>query len=226
MGAVFISFEGGEGVGKSTQIRLLAARLTQAGYEVCCLREPGGTGIGEQIRRILLDTSNTNMAPTTELLLYEAARAQLIHELIRPALDAGKVVLVDRFTDSTLAYQASARGLDRELVQNANTLGSEGLTPQRTVLLDQDMQTGLEKATQEGADRLEAEGSGFHQKVHDGFEQLLRQYPERMIRVVCQESKRDTHELVFAAVADLFNEQAGAPFAITEQMLQDIKDSK
>ncbi|MDR1358580.1 MAG: dTMP kinase [Coriobacteriales bacterium] len=226
MRAVLISFEGGEGVGKSTQIRLLAARLVQAGYEVCCLREPGGTAIGEQIRHILLDTANTGMAPTTELLLYEAARAQLVHEIIRPALDAGKVVLVDRFTDSTLAYQAFARGLDAELVKTANALGSEGLTPVRTVLLDQDMETGLEKATQEGADRLEAEGRAFHQKVHDGFEQLLRENPGRMVRVACQESKIDTHALVFAAVADLFNEQAGQPFAITEQMLQDIKDTK
>ena len=223
---LFISFEGGEGVGKSTQIRLLSARLKQAGYEVCCVREPGGTAIGEQIRSILLNTANTSMASIAELLLYEAARAQIIEEVIRPALDAGKIVLVDRYTDSTIAYQAYARGLKEELVATANAIGSGGLVPIKTILLENDVDTGLSKATEEGADRLELEGLAFHEQVHQGFARLAEQNPERIARVRCQERKEDTHELVFAAVASLFNERAAAPFNITEKLLRDIKENK
>lgn len=221
---VFISFEGGEGVGKSTQIRLLATRLSEAGYEVCCLREPGGTDIGEQIRNILLDTANTSMAPVTELLLYEAARAQLVERVICPALAEGNVVLVDRFTDSTLAYQAYARGLDVDLVATANTIGSKALVPSKTILLEQEVSTGLKKATKHGADRLESEGLAFHERVHFGFEQLAQECPDRIVRIKCQKRKEDTHELVFAAVAELFNERAAEPFVITEQALKHIKE--
>ena len=224
--AVFISFEGGEGVGKSTQIRLLADRLIRAGYEVCCLREPGGTGVGEQIRAILLDCSNTAMAPIAELLLYEAARAQLVAEVIKPALNAGKVVLVDRFTDSSMAYQAYARGLDKNLVATANTIGSGALVPTRTILLDQDVEAGLIKARDDGADRLEAEGQEFHEQVHKGFKQLAEESPERICIVPLQESKADTHELIFAMVADLFNAQAAEPYEITEELLLRIKEQR
>lgn len=213
-------------MGKSTQIRLLAARLKQAGYTVCCLREPGGTSIGEQIRSILLNTAHTSMSPVAELLLYEAARAQLVAEVICPALERGEVVLVDRFFDSTTAYQSFARGLSRRMVDEANALGSEGLTPQRTILLEQDVATGLEKATQEGADRMEAEGRAFHELVHQGFAQLAEEYPQRFVTVRCQEHKEDTHALVFAAVADLFNEKAQEPFVIDDHLLQAIKDVK
>lgn len=223
---LFISFEGGEGVGKSTQIRLLADRLTQAGYEVYCLREPGGTSVGEQIRSILLDCANANMAPIAELLLYEAARAQLVTEVIKPALAAGKVVLVDRFTDSTLAYQAFARGLDKELVNTSNIIGSCALVPTRTVLLDKDVDEGLKKAIEGGADRMEAEGREFHERVHEGFEYLAHRHDQRIVTVACQERKEDTHELVFAAVADLFNEQAARPYEISSELLQKIKEQK
>ena len=221
----FISFEGGEGAGKTTQIRLLAARLKMAGYVVCCLREPGGTDIGEQIRQILLNPANISMAPLAELMLYQAARAQLIAEVICPALDEGKVVLVDRFFDSTTAYQAYARGIDRDIVDAANAIGTDGLVPSRTILLTQDVNIGLQKATQEGADRLEAEGQEFHAKVHDGFADLARSYSDRIVVVPCQEKKGDTHELIFAAVADLFNKKAAEPFEVTEQLLQETKNA-
>ncbi|MCL2529602.1 MAG: dTMP kinase [Coriobacteriia bacterium] len=224
--AICISFEGGEGVGKSTQIRLLAHRLTLAGYEVCCLREPGGTSVGEQIRAILLNNANSTMTPITELLLYEAARAQLVAELIKPALAEGKVVLIDRFTDSTLAYQAFARGLNRDLVDAANAIGSSGLVPTRTILLDKDVELGLKKARKDGADRLEAESNEFHVRVHEGFKSLAEQYPERITVVPCRERKPETHEAVFAAVADLFNEQASQPFEITKDLLRQIKEDK
>lgn len=191
-----------------------------------CLREPGGTAIGEQIRQILLDRNNTAMAPLAELLLYEAARAQLVDEVIKPALARGEVVLVDRFFDSTTAYQAFARGLDQELVLEANTIGTAGLVPVKTILLSKDVDQGLEEATQEGADRLEAEGHDFHAKVHEGFAQLAQLYPQRIVTVECQEKKEDTHEYVFAAVAHLFNDEATKPFVITEELLQHIKNGK
>lgn len=223
---VFISFEGGEGVGKSTQIRLLADRLRKAGYTVCCLREPGGTSIGEQIRKVLLSRDNTAMDPVAELMLYEAARAQLVNEVIKPALARGEVVLVDRYFDSTTAYQAYARGIDKNLVEQANKLGSDGLVPTRTILLDKDVLLGLDEATKEGADRLESEGQEFHTKVHEGFAQIAQENPERFVTVVCQERKEDTHELVFAAVADLLDEAAAAPYEVTEELLQAIKEGK
>lgn len=226
MDNIIISFEGGEGAGKSTQIKLLAARLSQAGYSVCCLREPGGTEIGEHIRHILLDTAHTNMAPLAELLLYEAARAQLVAEVIRPALARGCVVLIDRFSDSTIAYQAYARGLDEELVEQANAIGSEGLIPTRTILLQQDVASGLKKATRKGADRLEAEGQDFHERVHAGFAKLALRYPARIKVVPFQKEKRDTHERIFAALADLFDERAAKSFTISNQLLKEIKDAK
>jgi dTMP kinase len=228
--APFITFEGGDGVGKSTQIRLLQARLEAAGYEVLCLREPGGTGVGEQIRAILLDPANDALQPLSELLLYEAARAQLVQEVIVPALAAGTVVLCDRYYDSTFAYQVSARGLDVSLVEAANQIGSDGLTPTRTILLEQDVSKGLEKAAEKGADRLEAEGLAFHQKVHDGFAQLARAYPKRIRCVPCCEEKSGTAAAVFEQVKDLFpwaaTEEALAGFQITDELLQTIKDSK
>lgn len=224
--APFISFEGGEGVGKSTQIRLLADRLTRAGYEVCCLREPGSTGIGEQIRSILLDNANSSMTALAELLLYEAARAQLVKEIIKPALAEGQVVLIDRFTDSTLAYQAYARGLDKNLVASANAIGSAALEPTRTILLSKNVAEGLRKAIEDGADRLEAEGQAFHERVHAGFMQLAAEFPERITVVSCQEQKADTHALIFAAVADLFSEQAALPYEITPELLQRLKEQQ
>lgn len=226
MSELFITFEGGEGVGKTTQIRLLANRLENAGYTVCCLREPGGTAIGEQIREVLLDRANTAMAPVAELLLYEAARAQLVEEVIRPALERGEVVLIDRFYDSSTAYQAYARGLGRELVDKANEIGSNGLTPTRTILLTKDVDEGLRDATKEGADRLELEGHEFHEKVHRAFDELAQLYPERIVKVACETLKADTHNAVFAAVADMFNEAAAAPYEITGVLLDKIKESK
>jgi dTMP kinase len=223
---VFITFEGGEGVGKSTQIKLLQARLEANGYDVLCLREPGGTAIGEQIRAILLNPNNNSMEATSELLLYEAARAQLVNQVIKPALTAGQIVLCDRYFDSTFAYQARARGLDAGMVNQANRIGSDGLAPTRTILLEQDVSRGLQKATEDGADRLEAEGLEFHQKVHEGFDLLAATYPERIYKVKCQEKKQDTAVAVFDQLKDLFPKAANSSFTITDTLLQAIKDTK
>ncbi|NLG11226.1 MAG: dTMP kinase, partial [Coriobacteriaceae bacterium] len=211
---IFITFEGGEGVGKSTQIKLLAARLEAAGIEVLCLREPGGTTIGESIRTLLLDPNTIELGSMSELLLYEASRAQLTEEVILPALQQGVTVLCDRYIDSTTAYQGYARGLNLDLVACANLLGSNGLLPDRTIVLELDVGVSLGKATKDGADRLEAEGLEFHTLVHQGFAQIAAQDAARVRRVQCQELKQDTAMAVFDQVSDLF------PSATASDMLE------
>jgi dTMP kinase len=220
---VFISFEGGEGVGKSTQILLLAARLKAAGIETCCLREPGGTPIGEAIRHILLDPAHTELDDMSELLLYEAARAQLVSRVIEPTLARGVTVLCDRFIDSTLAYQGVARGLGFELVEQANRLGSKGLLPQRTVILIHDPKEALDRATEEGADRLEAEGLAFHARVLEGYRQVAASNPERIRLVQSCERKEDTAEAVFSVLADLFPQAIACDFVIDDELIDWVR---
>ncbi|MDR0347187.1 MAG: dTMP kinase [Coriobacteriales bacterium] len=221
---VFVSFEGGEGVGKSTQILLLAARLEAAGIETLRLREPGGTTIGEAIRNILLDPANTALDDVSELLLYEAARAQLVSAVIEPALARGVTVLCDRFIDSTLAYQGAARGLGFDLVDRANRLGSKGLTPDRTVVLVHDPLEALNRATEEGADRLEAEGLAFHTRVLEGFEQVAAREPARVRLVRSLERKEDTAAAVFAELGDLFPQAAALDFVITTELIDRVRE--
>ncbi len=200
---VFITFEGGEGCGKSTQLRLLAHRLEAAGLNVRALREPGGTAVGEAIRSILLDPENTDLGDNAELLLYEAARAQLVTELIEPALEAGEIVLCDRFYDSTTAYQGYARGIPLPEVAALNRAATGGLTPDRTVLLDIDPALGIQRATAEGADRLEAEDLAFHARVRAGFLDIAADERAR-IRVVDASGSVDAvAALVAAALADV-----------------------
>ncbi|MDR2587110.1 MAG: dTMP kinase [Coriobacteriales bacterium] len=222
---VFITFEGGEGVGKSTHILLLALRLEAAGVEVLRLREPGGTRIGEAIRQILLDPTNGEMDDVSELLLYEAARAQLVAQIIEPALARGVTVLCDRFTDSTLAYQGVARGLGLEPVERANYLGSKGLVPRRTIILTHDPREALERATEEGADRLEAEGLAFHTRVLEGFTRIAERDPERVRLVQSREHRAETAEAIFAELADLFPEAAGRDFAITQELIDQVRET-
>jgi dTMP kinase len=220
---VFISFEGGEGVGKSTQILFLAARLEAAGIEIRCLREPGGTPIGEAIRHILLDPAHTELDDMSELLLYEAARAQLVSQLIEPALARGVTVLCDRFIDSTLDYQGVARGLGFETVGQANRLGSKGLLPQRTIVLIHDLQEALSRATEEGADRLEAEDTAFHARVLEGYRQVATRDPARVRLVQSCERKEDTAEAIFAELADLFPQAANSDFAISLELIDRVR---
>lgn len=181
MSGLFITFEGVEGCGKSTQLQQLQAHLEEAGYTVVATREPGGTPIAEAIREILLDPANTAMGSTAELLLYEAARAQHVHEKIAPALEAGHIVLCDRFADSTTAYQGAGRGIAPEVLHALHTTATEGLWPDLTLLLDLDVNIGLERARHRGRkDRLEREAVAFHQRVRDGFLALAAAEPERI----------------------------------------------
>ncbi|WP_417058575.1 dTMP kinase, partial [Ellagibacter isourolithinifaciens] len=182
---VFVTFEGGDGVGKSTHIRYVANELRLAGREVVCLREPGGTGIGESLRAMVLDPDNGEISSEAELLMYEAARAQLVREVIRPALERGAVVLCDRFSDSTIAYQAYGRGLPLDFVRRANVFATGGIVPDRTILLVLgNTRKSLARATGAGAgDRMEQAGEVFHSRVNRAFLKLAKRDPKR-IRIV------------------------------------------
>jgi dTMP kinase len=198
-----VTFEGGEGCGKSTQLKLLAHRLEAAGVAVRTLREPGGTAVGEAVRAILLDPDHTGLDDTAEILLYEAARAQLVAEVIEPALEAGEVVLCDRFYDSTTAYQGHARGIPLGHVDALNLAATGGLAPDRTIVLDVEPELGLTRATTQGADRLESEDLAFHQRVRCGFLAIAAEEPDR-VRVVDASGDVDSvAERVAASLADL-----------------------
>jgi dTMP kinase len=177
--ALFITFEGGEGCGKSTQIAALAARLTDRGIPVLATREPGGCAIADAIRRILLDPANAALVPRAELLLYAAARAQHVDEIIQPALSQGTWVLCDRFTDATVAYQGGGRQLPPTTIETLNRIATDGLQPDLTLLLDLPVEEGLRRAIgrndQDGTaheGRFEAETLAFHQRVRVVYRQL------------------------------------------------------
>ena len=177
----FITVEGIDGVGKSTQAALIAAALEAAGHDVLRLREPGGVKISEQIRAILLDPANAEMGDVCELLLYEAARAQLVHQVIRPALAAGKTVVCDRFYDSTTAYQAFADGLDRNMVSQANELAVDGCRPDLTLVFDLPIEDALRRRSgREAEDRLELKGLEFQERVAAGFRAVAVDEPDRV----------------------------------------------
>ena len=178
---LFITVEGVDGCGKSTQARLIAAALEAAGHDVLRLREPGGVKISEQIRAILLDPANAEMGDVCELLLYEAARAQLVHQVIRPALSAGKTVICDRFYDSTTAYQAFADGLDRGMVSQANELAVDGCRPDLTLVFDLPVEDALRRRSgREAEDRLELKGLEFQERVAAGFRAVAVDEPDRV----------------------------------------------
>lgn len=205
---VFVTFEGGDGVGKSTHIRFVADELRRAGREVVCLREPGGTGVGESLRAMVLDPENGEISSEAELLMYEAARAQLVCEVIRPALERGAVVLCDRFADSTIAYQAYGRGLPLDFVRRANTFATGGIVPDRTILLVLgNTRKSLARATGAGAgDRMEQAGEVFHSRVNRAFLKLAKRDPKRIRIVRSSSSRKATAAAVAAELADILPE--------------------
>ena len=200
----FITLEGADGCGKSTQVALLEAALVARGCEVVRLREPGGTPLSERVRGLLLDPANAEMVPECELLLYEASRAQLTRQVIEPALARGAVVLCDRYYDSTYAYQAGGRGLDEALVRRANELGSCGRVPDRTLVLDLDPATAFARATAGGADRMEAEGLALQERVRAAYLRLAAEEPERVRVVDASGEKDEVAARLLAACADLW----------------------
>jgi dTMP kinase len=194
--SLFITLEGVEGSGKTTQIRLLAENLRQRGRDVLVTREPGGCPLSDKIRHLLLQPDQGEVAPATELFLYLAARAQHVAEIIRPALAAGRIVLCDRFADATSAYQGFARGIDLDLIQRFNAFAVGGLAPDLTLLLDLPVDEGRKRlskrnrASDSCSDRLELESDAFHQQVRQGYLSLSRKHPERF-RVVNALAARD-----------------------------------
>ncbi len=182
MPGLFITFEGIDLCGKSTQVRLLVEYLQKKKIEVVLSREPGGSPISEEIRKILLSREHTSMRPLTELLLYEAGRAQHTEELIRPSLEAGKCVILDRYGDASMAYQGWGRDLGADLVRRLNELATGGLSPDITILLDLSPEEAARRAPGEGwqADRLEGEAIEFHRRVREGYRRLVREEPDRV----------------------------------------------
>ena len=200
---VLITFEGGDGAGKSTHIRFLADVLESLGFDVLRMREPGGTEVGEQLRDVVLDERNAGLSPRAELLIYEAARAQLVDEAIRPALAAGKVVLCDRFTDSTLAYQGYGRGIDLGFIREANAFATDGIEPDATIVLScpdrEEKKSRVDR--RDKADRLELAGDDFHARVIDAFGDIARLSGGRMRIVETSGGHSSTARAIFRALA-------------------------
>ena len=199
----FITFEGGDGSGKSTQIALLRDWLMQAGYDVILTREPGGTRISEIIRELILDPDNQEMADMTEALLYAAARAQLVSQMIKPALAEGKVVICDRFVDSSIASQAYGRGVG-DAVGVINSYAVDGCMPDLTILLRLDPEKGSSRIADREHDRIEQAPDAFHRKVYEGYLALEKTYPERIfgidasgtIEEIADEIRRRVHTVI------------------------------
>lgn len=207
---MFITFEGPDGCGKTTQITLLETYLAQQGYSVLHTREPGGTRIGEQIREVLHSPENHEMVPRAEMLLYAASRAQLVEEVIRPALSRGELVLADRYYDSTYAYQGYGRGLDLDLLRRVTTFATGGLNPDLTLYLDIDPQTGLRRrlADQQAEwNRLDAAKLEFHERVRAGYFELIEAEPERWVVVDGRLDVGTLHERIRAIVMERLAER-------------------
>lgn len=203
MQGLFITFEGPEGSGKSTQIRLLNEALMRRGMAVVATREPGGTRIGNAIRSLLLDPAHTEMSPRTETLLFQAARAQIVDEVIRPALAAGQVVLCDRYADSTLAYQGYGHGQTLAPLQHLADYATGGLTPALTIYLDLDARTGLERKRAGAAEewnRMENHALAFHQRVRAGYLALASAAPLRWLVIDAAQSITAIHAQILAHV--------------------------
>jgi len=204
MKGTFISFEGIEGTGKSTQAKLLYNYLREKGADVILTEEPGGTQISVKIREVLLSVEHKEMSPLTELLLYNASRAQHIQEVIMPALDKGAIVITDRFTDSTLAYQGYGRGLDLQLIDSIDLLATGRLKPDITLLLDLDVQTGLKRNRGiNKTDRLELEDVPFHERVRNGYHMLAAKEPGRIKLIHASKSIEEIHREIIRIISDL-----------------------
>lgn len=204
----FISFEGIEGSGKTTQIQLLTDVLTRNGYTTLLTREPGGTVISEKIRSILLDSANSGMSPIAELLLYGASRNQHVREVIQPALEAGKVVLCDRYADATTAYQGAARQIPEKIIEEIHRIATEGIWPGLTILIDLPTKIGLMRANKRnaldptalGLDRFEREQLSFHERVRLGYLEIAKKEPNRIAVVNGEQSVEELHKEILTAI--------------------------
>lgn len=199
--ALFITFEGGEGSGKTSQAGLLHRRLIKLGIPTLLTREPGGTLVGDRIARWLKWTRDVDVTPLTELLMFNASRCQLVVDIIQPALSDDKVVICDRYTDSTIAYQGHGRGLDLGMVRLINNTATQGLTPDLTVMLDIPVETGLIRKRRNQSDRFEQEDLAFHQRVREGYLELTAAEPERWLVIDATQSKTRIRDVIWQRVS-------------------------
>ncbi len=216
--AAFVTLEGGEGSGKSTQLSRLATRLEAAGRPVLVTREPGGSTLGRRIRELLVRVSEDPPSPLAELFLYAADRAHHVETVIRPALEAGRVVLCDRYADATEAYQGWGRGLGLDLIRELNGLATTGLWPDRTVVLDLPPEEGVtrslerqSRSTAPREERFEVETVAFHERVREGYRAIAAAVPNRVRVVDAVGDPEAVAARVWETVADLFGEAAGTP---------------
>ena len=200
---LFITFEGGEGCGKSSQSKLLYNRLKKLAIPVLLTHEPGVTALGKKITRLLKWSSDTAISPLAELLLFNASRAQLVAEVITPALEKDTVVLCDRYADSTTAYQGYGRGLDMAVVTAVNRIGTQGLLPDLTILLDVPVEEGLARKQDKKPDRFQTENLGFHRRVREGYLKLARAEPKRWLVIDSKKSKETTAGIIWQRVSKL-----------------------
>jgi len=203
--SLFITFEGGEGCGKSTQSKALHKRLTRCGIPAVLTHEPGGTPLSKKIRQLLKHDNDTQISPLAELLLFNAARAQLIAEVIRPALDRGETVVCDRYADSTTAYQGYGRGLDMETVKAINDNATGSLKPDLTILLDIAAKDGLARKKQQ--DRFEQEDIAFHHRVRKGYLKLARQEPQRWLMLDAAKAETEIAGAIWQRVQQLLSQR-------------------
>ncbi|MGI6767402.1 MAG: dTMP kinase [Lentihominibacter sp.] len=202
---LFITFEGGDGSGKSTQISILKEKLEKEGFEIYLTREPGGTDISEKIREIILDKSNAEMTAMTETMLYAAARAQLVEQVIRPAVNGGKIVICDRFVDSSIAYQAYGRNLG-DAVSIINSFAIGDCIPDMTILLKVDPEEGSRRIAAREQDRIETAPRDFHRRVYEGYLSLEERYPERVVGIDAKHTIDEIAEIIDEKVRVLLNE--------------------
>jgi dTMP kinase len=213
MPGIFLSFEGIEGSGKSTQVALLADAMRAQGHEVVVTREPGGTPRGQVLRQMLLDPTEPPLAPRAELLMMLADRAQHVQEIIAPGLSANKVVITDRFVDSTTAYQGHGRGFDQALLQQLNVLACDGYLPVMTFLMDLSVAEGLQRALHRRgeaatADHFEAESVAFHERVREGFLAIARAEPHRVRVLDATRPKEEVHQDILSALRPVISHVA------------------
>jgi dTMP kinase len=201
--ALFITFEGGEGSGKSTQAKALYRRLCQLAIPALLTHEPGGAPLGRKIARLLKWAQDVDISPVAELLLFNVSRAQLVTEIIRPNLESGKVVICDRYVDSTTAYQGYGRELDLSVVATINEAGTLGLIPDLTILLDMPVEEALARKRGKKQDRFEQEAIAFHQRVRDGYLKLAAAEPERWLVVDANKSKNEIAEVIWQRISKL-----------------------
>ena len=200
---LFITLEGGDGCGKTTQGKLIYEYLIGQGLEVVRIREPGGTEIGEKIRDIILDKDNFEMNNITEIMLYAAARAQIVSEIIKPSLEQGKIVLCDRFIDSSYAYQGYGRGIDLDTITAINKAAMDDIYPDITLFFDLNPKKAIERRVAEReVDRLEMENASFHQRVYEGYCNIAKREPERFFKINAENSIDD----VFSDAKNILDE--------------------